>query len=207
MAKKVKKLARKSVRKPARKQPRSKVARKPRRGPKVPTLAELQAAMPDPQGVAALEGMLDAVETVAKEKGVTGLAAPAMRAAFGMLLGVAIADGKGAVLEVDGVGSIPIRKQDAQFVAMKGLTDLTRLHVNEMMTRLVGKGAIKLSPTALAKIDGKTKEKTAKETVTESDHCDKCGVAGDVERLYHDTFSDGATTHDRTLCAGCWGKP
>jgi hypothetical protein len=123
----------------------SKIPPKPRRGPKVPTLAQLRESLPNPEGVAALEGMLDAVENIAKDNGITDEAAPAMRAVFGMLFGIAISDTKGVTLEVDGVGSIPISKVDAQHVAMQACTDLTRLHVNEMMTRLVGKKPIKLN--------------------------------------------------------------
>jgi len=126
--------------KPVRKHP----APKPRHGPKLPTLAELRESMPTTEGVAAIEGALDAVEKVVVEQGLTGLSGPAMRAVFGMILGMGISDHGGTTLEVDGLGPVTIRKADAQAVALKSMVDLTRVAVNDMLTNAVKTGAIKL---------------------------------------------------------------
>ena len=123
-------------RKPAVKR---KQALTPRRGPKLPDLGTL----PTPMGVAAVEGMLDAVEKAAVDSGLKGAAVPAMRAVFGMLLGAAINEKKIAKLEVEGMAPVAISKADAQFVAIKSFVDLTRLEVNHAVTKLAEKGALK----------------------------------------------------------------
>jgi len=110
-------------------------ARKLRRGPLILTLAELQAATPSPVGMAAVEGMLDAIEAKARDVGLKGVAPAAMRVVFGMLLGAGIQED--ATIEVEGGEPIVIRKADAQAVAMKSFVELTRLEVAHAVGKIV----------------------------------------------------------------------
>lgn len=110
-------------------------ARKLRCGPLIPTPAELQAATPSPVGMAAVEGMLDAIEAKARDVGLKGVAPAAMRAVFGMLLGAGIQED--ATIEVEGGEPIVIRKADAQAVAMKSFVELTRLEVAHAVGKIV----------------------------------------------------------------------
>jgi hypothetical protein len=105
---------------------------KPRRDPK-----------PNPLGVAALEGVLDAVEKGAVDSGLNGSASAAMRAIFGMLLGVALDEKKGVTLSLEGMDPVHISKVDAQHVAMKSLTDLTRLEAEHAVSRLAETKSVK----------------------------------------------------------------
>lgn len=112
---------------------------KPRRGPKLPSLRD---ALPNAVGVAAIEGVLDAVEKGAVESGLKGSAPAAMRAIFGMLLGSALDEKKCATLSLEGMEPVLISKVDAQFVAMKSLAELTRLEVGHVVHHLVESGAL-----------------------------------------------------------------
>ena len=96
--------------------------------------------LPNPVGVAAIEGVLDAIEKKAADSGLNGSAASAMRAIFGMLIGTAIDEKRGATLSLEGTKPVVISKIDAQFVAMKSLADLTRLEVGHAACRVVEKG-------------------------------------------------------------------
>jgi len=97
----------------------------------------------NPLGVAAIEGVLDAIEKKAADSGLNGSAASAMRAIFGMLLGISIDEKKGATLSLEGMEPVAISKADAQFVAMKSFADLTRLEVGHAMSRLAETKSIK----------------------------------------------------------------
>jgi hypothetical protein len=119
-------MAHKPLNAKVRQQQATKGRRKPPLGP---TLAEMHASLPSPVGVAAVEGILDAIEQGAHECGLRGVAAPALRSIFGMLLGVAIDAKEGATLSVEGAEPVHIRKADAQYVAFKSLAELTRLEV------------------------------------------------------------------------------
>jgi hypothetical protein len=87
-----------------------------------------QQSLPNPVGVSAFHGVLDAIEGEAARCGLDGDASRAMRFVFGMLLGVA-REGRDLTITLDGADTVRIRKADMQHVAMESLADLTRLEI------------------------------------------------------------------------------